>query len=400
VHLKATLARSARSADRGQVLPLVALSLVALAGVGALAVDAGYLRYQQRAQQIAADSAAIAGANEITWLSRARVQSGAQLDATINGYTDGDSGTTVTVNNPPQSGPYAGNNRAVEVVITRRQPAFFAAIFGTSSFSVSTRAVAAANPTELACVYALKGDITLNGGGQGGVNAPTCGILTNYNLNVTGQANVDALFIGYIGTGPSGGTYPESQPTQITVPAQDPCQKFPSCAYLASLNVNQMPCIDATPQNPNALPPGRYCNAVNGPATLAPTSDNTLYVFDQGFPSGSVYGSGVTIYNNSGGGITWNGNINVTVSAPTSGPASGMVYYQPPSNSGAILKNGQAGTVSFAGGFYAPSAAITMNGNLPSVSLFVAGSILMNGTGMNVAAVPGLVQSGHAVLVE
>lgn len=401
MQIRVMLGRWVRSADRGQVLPLVALSLVALVGIGALAVDAGYLRFQQRLQQIATDSAAIAGANELAFHSPGRVASGAQLDASLNGYTDGQAGTSVTVNYPPQSGSYNGQNNAVEVIITRTQPAFFAALFGHSSFSVATRAVAAINPNELTCVYALKGDITLNGGGQGGINAPTCGIMTNASLVVTGQANVDAIFVGYLSNGPGGGTYPQAQPTHVSIPAVDPCWQYPSCTYLASLNVNQLPCVDVVPQDPNALPPGHYCNAVNASSvTLMPTASNKLYVFDQGIPSGSMSGNGATIYNNSGSGMTWNGNVNVKVTAPTSGPTSGVVYYQPPSNSGAIVKNGQSGTVDFEGGFYAPSADITMNGNLPSVSLFVAGTIRMNGSGMNVAASTGLVQSGHAVLAE
>ncbi len=399
MQIRVMLSRATRSADRGQVLPLVALSLVVLVGIGAFAVDAGYLRFQQRVQQIATDSAAIAGANELTYLMPSLVTSGATRDATMNGYTDGVNGTTVKVYRPAQSGPYAGKSSAVEVTITRTQPAFFAAIFG-ASFAVSTRAVAVINPLELACVYALVGDIALNGGGQGGIAAPSCGIVTNANLRVTGQPTVDARFIGYLGSGPGGGTYPDGQPSQITIPVADPCQQFPSCAYLASLNVAQLPCVDAVPQNPNALPPGHYCNAVPSNVNLVPTADNALYVFDAGVPTGNVSGTGVTIYNNSGAGITWNGNSSVVVSAPTSGSTSGMVYYQPPSNSGAITKNGHAGSVNFQGGFYAASAAVVVNGNLPSVSLFVAGSILMNGTGMDVAAYPNLVQNGHAVLAE
>lgn len=389
------------NAERGQILPLVALSLVVLIGCAAFAADLGYLRFQQRAQQIATDGAAIAGANELTYGS-ARVTSGAKMDATSNGYTDGSNNVTVTVNHPPASGAYSGVNTAVEVIITKTNlPVFLSGVLGFASPQISTRAVGASNPNELGCVYALKNaGITLNGGGGGGINAPACGIEANGDLKVTGQANVDARFVGYTGTAPGGGSYPEGQPMKISVPIADPCLTYPSCSYLTTLAVGQLPCADATTQNSNALPPGRYCHAVSGNVTFAPTAASALYIFDAGVPSGNMSGTGVTIYNNSGSGISWSGNVNVMVTAPTSGPTSGMVYFQPASDSGAVIKNGQSGSVDFEGGFYAPSAQVTMNGNLPSVSLFVAGSIVMNGGGMTVAGSAGLVQNGHAVLAE
>lgn len=405
--LDSMVTRYARFGDRGQVLPLVAISLVVLLGAAALAVDIGYLRFQQRAQQIATDSAAIAGANELTYTPATRVTSGARMDATSNGYTDGAASVTVTVNHPPASGAYNGLASAVEVIITKKNLSlFFGGVLNAATPQVTTRAVAAVNPNELGCVYALDpaGNLTLNGGGGGGINAPTCGIATNGNLNVNGQANVNARFIGYRGTGPSGGSYPEGQPTKVSIPVADPCAKFTSCAYLTSLAVNTLPCKDATPQPSNALPPGRYCHPVSGDVTFAPTVvngvANALYIFDSAVPTGNMSGTGVTIYNNSGSGITWSGNNTVFVKAPTSGSTSGMAYFQPKTNSGAITKNGQAGSVDFQGGFYAPSASVTMNGNLPSVSLFVAGTIVMNGSGMTVAGSAGLVQTGHAVLAE
>ena len=56
--------------QRGQTLVLVALLLVVLMGLTSLAADAGYYHYQQRVMQTAADSAALAGASEITYGAR------------------------------------------------------------------------------------------------------------------------------------------------------------------------------------------------------------------------------------------------------------------------------------------------------------------------------------------
>ena len=46
------------------------------------------------------------------------------------------------------------------------------------------------------CIYVLKGalsgDLTLHGGGRGGISTnPLCGLIVNGNMTVTGQANVD-----------------------------------------------------------------------------------------------------------------------------------------------------------------------------------------------------------------
>ncbi|MDB5073762.1 MAG: hypothetical protein JWM87_4873 [Candidatus Eremiobacteraeota bacterium] len=390
--------RHARSGERGQVLPLFALAMVVLFGAAALAVDAGYWRYQQRLAQSAADSAAVAGAGELAYPGAADVTAAAQSDATANGFTD-DGGTSVTVavNNPPATGAYGGSAGAVEVVIRKKQPSFFNAVFGMTQW-ISARAVATLNTNGIYCVYALAGDIDLRGGGRGGISAPACGIITNQDLVVTGQANVDARTIGYAGSGPGGGSYPDAQPMK-SVPVTDPCQTIAGCAYLTDLTLNHPGVLHSGCQPypaPNPLPPGEYCVALTGSITLSPG----LFVLDQGMTSGDITGDGVTIYNAGAGGLRYNGNVNVILTAPSTGPTAGMVYYQPPSNTADFTKNGAAGTVSLTGGFYAPSCDFTFNGNLPSITLLVAKSIRMNGGGLTVPSAGGLARSGHGVLAE
>lgn len=390
--------RPARSGERGQVLPLFALALVVLLGAAALAVDVGYWRYQERLAQSAADSAAIAAAGELAFPDAADVTAAARQDAGSNGFAD-DGGATVSVsvNNPPLAGAYAGSANAVEVVVRKKQPGYFDGVFGISQW-VSARAVGALNGNGIYCVYALAGDIELLGGGRGGIEAPTCGIITNQDLVVTGNANVDAGSIGYVGDGPGGGSYPLAQPLK-SVPVTDPCQTIAGCAYLTDLSLNHPGVLHSGCQPfpaPNPLPPGEYCVPLSGSLTLSPG----LFVLDQGMTSGDVSGAGVTIYNAGTNGLTYDGNVNVVLSAPTSGPTAGMVYYQPPGDAGSFTKNGAAGTVNLTGGFYAPSCDFTFNGDLPSITLLVAKSIRMNGGGLTVPSTGGLARSGHAVLAE
>ncbi len=60
------------------------------------------------------------------------------------GFVHGADGVTVAVNNPPLSGPNAGINSAVEVIITQPQTLSLVSLFRSGLFSVSARAVATA----------------------------------------------------------------------------------------------------------------------------------------------------------------------------------------------------------------------------------------------------------------
>ena len=51
--------------ERGQVLAVVAVALVALLGVAAFAIDVGYAYYAKRQLQSATDAAALAGAQDL-----------------------------------------------------------------------------------------------------------------------------------------------------------------------------------------------------------------------------------------------------------------------------------------------------------------------------------------------
>jgi Flp pilus assembly protein TadG len=408
----------ARLHERGQVIPIVGLMLVILIAAAALAVDVGYWRYQQRLAQSAADSAAIAGTAEIMYPASNDVTPAAQADAASNGFTDGVASTVVKVNQGANisTGPNQGNNNAVEVIITRQMPLFFSNILGpTFSTQVRARAVAKLSSTGGGCIYVMKGsisgDLTLNGGGRGGITtSPLCGVVVNDNLSVTGQANVDASFISYAGSGPSGGSYPHAQP-QKGVPASDPCVRLPGCAYLLTLPTTNpglfsATCMDTAPGvlPPNPIPQGRYCYGPYSGVTV--TMASGLFIMDKGWFDGtsSVSGTGVTVYNNctSNCNTTLNGGqVTNSIVAPTTGATAGIAYFQPPGLINNITVNGAAGTVQQMGGVYAPGASFTFNGQLPTLSFLVAGQIIMNGGGLTAGStLGGQPQPTNAVLAE
>ena len=51
--------------ERGQILAVVVLALVALLGIAAFAIDVGYAYYAKRQLQSATDAAALAGAQDL-----------------------------------------------------------------------------------------------------------------------------------------------------------------------------------------------------------------------------------------------------------------------------------------------------------------------------------------------
>src|SRR5262245_50359920 len=108
--------------QRGVVLLMAAGVIFVLLAFLGLSFDVGYLDWQRRRAQTAADGAAMAGA----WA----LQRGGDLvtkgreGAALNFFTNGTDGVTVDLHNPPLQGAYAGNNRYVEAVVSQDAPSF------------------------------------------------------------------------------------------------------------------------------------------------------------------------------------------------------------------------------------------------------------------------------------
>lgn len=155
--------RGSTAAPRGQVLIIVASALMVLLAIAALVVDLGLSWMLRRQEQNAADPAALAAARFISdpdpvsgaqsydsgqgWLAACRY-------ARMNGFFDAGNtscaaqadGTRMQVNWPPigSVGDYWHGDRGhVQVIITASHDSFFGRIFGQSSATVSTGAVAA-----------------------------------------------------------------------------------------------------------------------------------------------------------------------------------------------------------------------------------------------------------------
>jgi Flp pilus assembly protein TadG len=134
---------SRRSADRrregGQILVLFTLAAVAIIAMVGLVLDGGSTFAQRRSQQNASDAAALAAADTfLLTTSETQATAAARTAAAANGFTDGASGTTVSVSYNYSSGV------VVTVGITASHPNAFTPVVGISSWTVSTTSTAQA----------------------------------------------------------------------------------------------------------------------------------------------------------------------------------------------------------------------------------------------------------------
>jgi Flp pilus assembly protein TadG len=222
--------------ESGQALIITALCMTCFFGFIALAADVGIMFHERRLLQIAADSAAIAGASQVldsggSSSVSAAVAAAAQAAATQNGFTTG-TGTTVTVNNPPLFGSHTGltNTHYVEVIISQSQPTLFMGFFGISSMTPTARAVAfngASTSANCVVVTSTNASPAMDLQGSFTVTAPNCGVVVDSSasgaLHFTGGGGtLTAGSVGVVG-GDSGQTG-DSTPAPVTgiVPVSDP----------------------------------------------------------------------------------------------------------------------------------------------------------------------------------
>lgn len=126
IELVACIVRS----QKGAVIPLIAVAMVALIGMTALVVDIGFIYLNQMQLANAADAAALAGAQELP------AKPGQAVNAVLSyGKLNGKSGDQITP-------VLADSNTELTVTVSRNVPLFFGRIFGLLSSNVQASATA------------------------------------------------------------------------------------------------------------------------------------------------------------------------------------------------------------------------------------------------------------------
>jgi Flp pilus assembly protein TadG len=341
--------RRMQSDRRGAVAVVIALlAIPVLAGFAAMAVDTSTWSSAQNSAQGAADNAALsalvaAGAGA----SSTQVTNEALANAALNGFTNGQNGVTVTVNNPPKSGPNTSNSSAYEVIVTKPQKTLFGGLLGTAP-TVIGRAVAL-NPSP-ACLLALNTSASSAfalSGGSTTVTASNCTVAANSSsasaVTLSGGASITAGKLNVVGNYTTSGGSTVTATIKTGAPAtSDP---YASLAVPSFSGCGSNPTTTGgspttyTPSGSPTINPGVYCGGINVSGGANLTMNSGTYIINGSGPgnfafnvSGStVTGSGVSIVVTGPGTGGW-GTVNisgstVTLSAPASGAMQGVVMY-------------------------------------------------------------------------
>ncbi|MGH7923223.1 MAG: pilus assembly protein TadG-related protein [Candidatus Binatus sp.] len=378
----------------GQVMVLICVSLIALLGMVAVVTDFSFMQHQRTMMQTAADSAAMAGAAELSYGDQ--VAAG-KKDAASNGYSDGLNSVMVAINNPPSKGPNASNSGYVEAIVSQPEPTYFLRVLGVRTMTVSTRAVAYEGDGSN-CIYVLNPSASgaMSANGNVSVNS-SCGLLVDSSsssgLTAVGNVKITAPTIGVVGNYTAGGSS-SLTPTPKTgvIAASDPLAyvQAPTVGSCAHTNF-KLSGNSGSSGSPYQLYAGTYCGGitVNGNAWLHFNAGT--YVLAGGgmgiSANTTMTGSGVTFYNTTGtggyGAISLNGNTQANLSAPTSGPLAGILFFQdrtiPISEAASTISGNSSST--FDGAVYFPTTEVTFAGNSSAngYSIVVANRLTLSG---------------------
>ncbi len=327
---------------RATVALMIGILLPVFVGMLGLSVDVTNWYLAKRKLQTAVDSAAIGGGLALYYTNDKNDAENAAIEsAERNDFADGGH-RTLTINIPPSSGAYAGDSGAVEVIATETQTLFLISVIFQEEVTVTARAVAASVVvSDNFCVLAL--DPELDGAiefqGTADVDAG-CGIASNSHsdrsISLSGNARLSASPITAVGD-----IHTNGNPTIDTnAPLRSYYQPFKDPYGAEGLNL-QPPASGScdynnfSVNNTTTLSPGRYCNglwAKKGTVTFSPG----VYIIDGGVfqanAQASLVGEEVTfLLTGSGNDYTtvwFNGGMEADLSAPTSDPYEGILFYQ------------------------------------------------------------------------
>ncbi len=425
----------------GKTLVMFALLLPLLLGMVGLAIDSGLLLATYRQTQNAADTAALAAAMDLI-----QGRSAATATTTATNYVqtyNNMSSATITVNNPPVSGPHTGSSAYVEAIVSYPYKTSFIQLLGVNqNQAVTARAVAGfENVTSGAGLVTLLPNpqagqgLTVSGGAilsvDGGIIVNSTGKGYDQNGNpvnfsnpqgpASSVSNNSALYAtsinvsGGVGNGtqssympyPPGSTGPSPLTAGTGVDVPDPLINLPvptttSPGLFPVVNTNYGSVSVGNGQT-ITLNPGLYSNIkiTGGTVTLNPG----IYVLEGGatnaldITGGTVTGNGVMFYNtasnydpasgtDTGTGSSKFGGINISSAGVTfspisdpSSPYNGMTIFQDRANTSTISIQGGSSGAQITGTTYAANANLAISGSGNWNSQFVVGSMNISGQG-------------------
>ena len=196
------LFKKLKNDKRAAILPMFALMFAAMIAFLGLLFDGGRMYFEKRRMQVAADAGSRGGAFDLRRFGTGStfIDSAGKDDTALNGFTHGADGVSVTINNPPGSGNFAGNFDCVEAIVSKSFPTTLMRIASATGYTVGTRAVACVAPDESpACIVSMYCGTEETGMRFNGTATITA---TNCDVAVNSQADPSILFNGGGNCGP------------------------------------------------------------------------------------------------------------------------------------------------------------------------------------------------------
>jgi hypothetical protein len=356
-------------AESGSVAIQVAVLLSILIGFVALGSEIVYLLYKQRQMQSAADSAALGGASALTFGYPADFRLESNAIAAQAGFVAGVDGVTVTVNNPPATGGYAGASDAVEVIVHQPQQLYLASLFGPGTYDVRARAVATRGNNGAYCVLALDPSASgaLSVKNNGVVSNPNCGVAVNSGsgsaLTVSNNGAINGPVTVHGNWSLSNNAHLNGTPLKNYAPVtNDPyagvtVQAAPGCTSQSGTVM----------YSTAHLNPGHFCSGWNFSNNATVTLAAGAYYIDSQLTMANnvvVTGTGVTLIVNGTYAISIGNNISITLSAQTSGPYAGLAVFGTRSGSASTTQTfSNNTTLKVTGAIYFPSQTVAYSNN-------------------------------------
>jgi len=351
----------------GNVAVVFGLATIPIfAAVGA-AVDYSAANSSRTEMQAAADESALAVAKEAYRLSANQIsQKGSDYFYANFHRSNTKVGQVTSTYDPSKS--------TVTVTANGTVKSAFMQLLHVSQMPIGARAVAIAANDGMGCVLSLSGmaSSATSISGTAEVQLKGCDLYDNSKdtsaLTASGSGHLSARFVGVVGgvSGKAAITTKEGLATGIS-PIPDPYAdaSFPSfsgCDY-----------HNYTVKNDTTLSaPKVFCNglSVNAGATL--TLNPGIYYIDRGSftvnGGATVKGTSVTIVFTSSTGSSYatasiNGGANINLTAPTSGPTAGIVFFgDRKAPAGTVFKFEGGATQVFGGALYFPKGDVSFAG--------------------------------------
>jgi hypothetical protein len=396
---------------------------VPLIGVVALGAEAGSWYVTHQHAQNAADAAAYSGA-----LGLACTIAGAGCDTSVDYYgkefaaqggfwNSGDTTAYPGTNGAPSlptgishavqidigdynagtfTTPAAGNGNAVRARVSQQQPAYFAAVLGSTTVNIPAQAIALVqNPTKL-CALALGPDVgALKLAGNLSNNGTGCGVMSDSSVQLASTPSFTGS--GWAVFGASGCT-PSGTCSNVLVPHN----YFMPSANNPLSKLDGEPFNSATTKSPAAQCPSYPCTISSNSPTAAYgdlkvttgksvtfASGGTFFFYNAAIRinAGTVTGTNINIVLLGDSSISITGGT-VSLSASNSNTSypdlSGvLIDDQAPNKSNNAVNVNGGGTVALGGAMYFPHVDVTWSGSTQNTnttcSEVIAKTLTMSG---------------------